>query len=415
MSKFAVIIPLYRHARYIRETLASVLAQTELPRRILVLDDGSPDDSLAVARAVAAEHPLVEVHAQENQGAHNTLNRLVEMASDFEYVAILNSDDRFHPRRLELGGAFLDAHRDAELLCTGLQIIGTNGDPLPEHHPRTKWFRAAWSCQGAWERGELSLSAWLGRANFLATTSNFMVRRAYLKNRPFGDYRFAHDYSLLAQAALDRHLALLPEPLLDYRVHENNTITTEPVRLTTEMLRVALDLAALTAPRLPESADLRAEWAAFLSAIPESISALRWDCFSAALTLPPGDSLDFPELTEFANKHLVNSWDGQGDLWANGGSAELGRAYEQNRLKHNELKATDRARADLSRLQEAILASRWATLGIALRQAEALRDASRGTAQEKLARLKKDVANNPWLRLGKGFKGVRKIYERATE
>lgn len=356
MSKFAVIIPLYKHAQYIRETLESVLAQSARPARILVLDDGSPDDSLAVARAVAEKHPLIEVHAQENQGAHHTLNRLVTLAEGCEYVAILNSDDRFHPRRLEVGAAFLEAHPDVQLLCTGLRIIGTEGDALPSEHPRSKWFRAAWSCAGAHERGELSLSAWLGRTNFPATTSNFMARREFLLAHPMGNYRFAHDYFLLLEAALEEVLAILPEPLLDYRVHENNTITTEPVRLTTELLGLMLDLKEKVAPRLAESSSLRAQWAAFLAAVPENISGVRWDCLAAAMA---GGREDFPELAEFPNKDLVNRWDGAGDLWG-GSTSEMARALAETRSKMEGLKGKDK---QLAGLREAIKASAWLRWG----------------------------------------------------
>lgn len=408
MSKFAVIIPLYNHQRYIEETLEFVLTQTELPARVLVLDDGSPDASLERARAVAARNPVVEVHEQANQGAHNTLNRLAELADGCEYVAILNSDDRFHPERLERGGAFLDEHPETALLCTGLRIIGTEGAPLAADHPRAKWFRAAWSCQPAWQQGGLSLSAWLGRANFPATTSNFMARRDFLLAHPFRDYRFAHDYYCLLQAALSGGLALLPEPLLDYRVHENNTITTTPIRLTTELLKLILDLAEEVGPRLAGDATLRREWAAFLGALPRNISGVRWDCVAAAAG---SGALDFPELAEFPNKELVNRWDETGDLWAGGDSAAgLARALGEARAQSADLKARVKAAKDLAKLRSALGQSRWVALGLALGFSKDLARDEGADPAEKLAKLRERLTCSAWLKAGRGFKGVKKVF-----
>src|SRR6187399_2014939 len=101
-ERVAVVIPCYNHARFVGEAIESVLNQTRPADRIIVMDDGSKDNSLAVTRAFTDRN--VEVHAQENRGAHAAINRLVELgATDCEWIAILNSDDRFLPRRLELG------------------------------------------------------------------------------------------------------------------------------------------------------------------------------------------------------------------------------------------------------------------------------------------------------------------------
>src|SRR6186997_1536327 len=99
-ERVAVVIPCYNHARYVGEALESVLAQTRSPDRVIVIDDGSKDDSMQVLRAF--EERGVEVRTRENQGAHATINELVQLAAqDCEFIAILNSDDRYLPERLE--------------------------------------------------------------------------------------------------------------------------------------------------------------------------------------------------------------------------------------------------------------------------------------------------------------------------
>ena len=98
--RIAVIIPVYNHARYVGEAIESVLAQTRPPECLLCIDDGSKDDSLAVCQRYADRG--VKARGRENRGAHNTINELVEWAAKegCDWVNILNSDDRFLPRRL---------------------------------------------------------------------------------------------------------------------------------------------------------------------------------------------------------------------------------------------------------------------------------------------------------------------------
>ena len=99
-ERIAVIIPVYNHARYIGEALESVLGQTRPPDRVIVIDDGSKDDSVAVMQPFKERG--VEVFARENRGAHETINELVRLAAkDCEWVSVLNSDDRYLPRRME--------------------------------------------------------------------------------------------------------------------------------------------------------------------------------------------------------------------------------------------------------------------------------------------------------------------------
>jgi glycosyltransferase involved in cell wall biosynthesis len=96
--RLAVIIPCYNHAHYVGAALESALTQSRKPDRVIVIDDGSKDHSVEVLRGF--ESRGVEVSAQENAGAHETINRLVaKAAEDCDLIAILNSDDSYLPGR----------------------------------------------------------------------------------------------------------------------------------------------------------------------------------------------------------------------------------------------------------------------------------------------------------------------------
>ncbi|HWB16803.1 MAG TPA: glycosyltransferase family 2 protein [Vicinamibacterales bacterium] len=122
--RFSVVIPCYNAAKFLPATLASVAAQTWPPHEVIVVDDGSTDDS---ARVAAAFDPAIRVVQQSNQGESVARNRGMDLATG-DWVAFLDADDLWHPRKLE---------RQAELTCadvvgvaTGHYVIDADGAPI---------------------------------------------------------------------------------------------------------------------------------------------------------------------------------------------------------------------------------------------------------------------------------------------
>lgn len=93
-----MVIPCFNRETQIRKAIDSVLCQTYLPHEIIVVDDGSTDNS---SKAAAAIDPRVKVIKQENKGAAAARNRGIK-ASTGDWIAFLDSDDVWHPRKLEL-------------------------------------------------------------------------------------------------------------------------------------------------------------------------------------------------------------------------------------------------------------------------------------------------------------------------
>jgi len=278
-ERTAVIIPCYNHARYIGAALESVLCQTHKPDRIIVIDDGSKDDSLKVLQTFAGRG--VEVFSRENQGAHATLNELVSLAAlDCPFVSILNSDDRYLPDRIATCLATARLQPGKSIISTGLLVVDENGAVMAEDAARARWFHGAWSIG---QQENVEMSEWLGQANFVATTSNIFARTAYLKANPFRPYRFIHDYFLLATAALENQLNIVTDVLLEYRVHGSNTITTRPEPLMREMLRMHLDLYHHHAAALRRSPDMRRRFYGFISSSWENISSFHAGLLQIAL------------------------------------------------------------------------------------------------------------------------------------
>jgi glycosyltransferase involved in cell wall biosynthesis len=134
-----VVLPAYNHAKYVVEAIDSIRAQTFDRWELIVIDDGSTDDTLAILQNHVAQcgDPRIRLLAQTNAGSHATLNRGMDMAKT-PYLAILNSDDRYASTRLERLINQAQTSSNDTFIVTGLRLIDGNGQPLPETH----WWNA---------------------------------------------------------------------------------------------------------------------------------------------------------------------------------------------------------------------------------------------------------------------------------
>jgi glycosyltransferase involved in cell wall biosynthesis len=421
--KVAVLIPLYNHERYIGAALASLRAQTRAPDRLIIIDDGSTDGSVAALNAANLASPdaapRIEIISQPNAGAPQTLNRAMALADDCEYLAILNSDDCYHPRRIGACLDYLQKQPEIDLVCSRLRVIDEAGEPLPPDAPRAHWFSAAWRFGAAPDlENPPDPAEWLGCANFPGTTSNFFARASWLRAHPFSDYRFAHDYHALILAALENRLGILDETLLDYRIHAANTISTEPERLIRELLRVNADLARSLAPRLAAEPELRARFARYQRAAWGNVSAFRADLFhvllAEALARLPAETVEtlltgfdagrFPEIRQFPNKAIVNM---------QGADASLADKFYALKAQLSSVRAAARAWAEYRQMQATLLGSRWFALGRLLGATRPITRAGGKTGAEKLAIVRERLAASGWMRLGcaLGLPSARKLRE----
>jgi glycosyltransferase involved in cell wall biosynthesis len=233
--KITCIIPSYNHAKYIEEAIRSVLRQTLPPERVVIIDDGSQDNSVELIRAL--NDPKIQLFEQKNHGAHVALTRGLELSKDCNFISVLNSDDRYHPERFARCVAFLERNPHIELVCTRIRLINESGVPVGQLDGRQRRVNRIWS--------RLSKSADLvdsmGYGNFTKTTSNFFFRSGAIA--AFRPYRFVHDYFAALTVAFRGTLGLVHQDLLDYRVHAANTIKAEGKgAVVQEVIQMHLDL-----------------------------------------------------------------------------------------------------------------------------------------------------------------------------
>lgn len=126
---FSVVIPLFNKGKHIGHTLESVLAQTEPPDQIIVVDDGSTDDGPSVVEGFADRG--VQLVRQHNQGVSAARNCGVRHASN-DYVAFLDADDWWLPDHLEWIRALIIENPESGLFSTAHLVFRNGGFHRPK-------------------------------------------------------------------------------------------------------------------------------------------------------------------------------------------------------------------------------------------------------------------------------------------
>lgn len=221
----SIIIPSYNHEQYIGEAIQSVINQKYQNWELIIVDDGSKDNSVETIKRFTDSR--IKLILQENQGAHNAINRGLSEAKG-EYLAILNSDDVYEADRFSIMISEMEKNSDLGFVCSYIRVIDSKGKDLG--------VKQGWKNMEPWlvPHKELSFAATedfklnLIMSNFTSTTSNFLFTRAlYEKIGGMRNLRFAHDWDFALRAAEKTECKIIDKPLLKYRVHESNTISSD--------------------------------------------------------------------------------------------------------------------------------------------------------------------------------------------
>ncbi len=244
----SVVIPSYNHAPFLEVTIGSVVAQSYRPLELVVVDDGSTDDSVGLLRGLLSGIRLDRalLIEQSNSGAHNAIMRGIE-ASSGEFVGLLNSDDFYHPQRIERLLPYLLAGRH-ELAFSGVSFVDSDGDSLPAFNPWPQWYRKCLDETTSCPTVGFRLLA----HNFSVSSGNFLFRRSlYDRLAGFSDHRFTHDWDFLIRSLHYSEPAFVREPLLSYRIHDSNTTETVRDVLCSEASHALRRFVALTGSEPP--------------------------------------------------------------------------------------------------------------------------------------------------------------------
>ena len=149
VAPVSVVMPCYRCAGTLARALESVAAQTVLPMEMILIDDGSADGTRALMQTLAGRYPqgwIRLVLQDQNTGAASARNAGWAVATQ-PFVAFLDSDDAWHPQKIEMQYAFMNANPEVALSGHGHRLLAP--DAVPDCSAGT-WRRASTRTSGTW-------------------------------------------------------------------------------------------------------------------------------------------------------------------------------------------------------------------------------------------------------------------------
>lgn len=205
--KVSVGIPIYNASLYLDDAIKSIMAQTYKKWELILINDGSLDSSLDIAKYYESLDSRIRVISDgENKKLPFRLNQLV-YESKGEYIARMDADDVMHPQRLEKQLSFLEENRNYDLVSSGLISIDNQNE--------VKGFRCVNQLYDDFSSPSLG---------YPIVHPSVMARKSWYERNLYSlEYPRAEDFELWTRAIIkkDFNMAVLPDLLLYYREEGN--------------------------------------------------------------------------------------------------------------------------------------------------------------------------------------------------
>lgn len=208
IMNLSVIIPTYNRAHCIKKAIDSVIAQTVQPQELIIVDDGSTDNLEAVLASYSAPF-IKQVRHPKNKGASAARNTGI-LAATCEYLAFLDSDDRWHKNKLETQIAFMKKNK-LDICCSNFSlyrngVLKSTIAYRPYTSIRLTSRDIAWGC-------------------FIAPGSTLICKKDLLETIRGYDITIprAEDWDLLIRLSQHHDIGWLNQPLAEIYVESSGT------------------------------------------------------------------------------------------------------------------------------------------------------------------------------------------------
>ena len=202
---FSVIIPLYNKAPYVAKAIESVLGQTYRDFEVIVIDDGSTDQSLEVAKTF--ENKSITIISQPNSGVSTARNNGVKLAKH-PYICFLDADDWWHPTFLEEMKRLITDFPDAGIYGSGYYIVKNGQERI-----------APIGVPQGFERGIIDYCEVYAKTLCMPLTSISVVIPKHIFDEEKGfksQLKFGEDFDLWIRITLKHKVILVNKPLAYY-------------------------------------------------------------------------------------------------------------------------------------------------------------------------------------------------------
>lgn len=210
----SVIVPTFNHSAFLERSVSSVLAQTYPHFEVIIVDDGSQDDTPALVSSRWTAESRVSYFRQENKGLGAARNKGLSSSSG-EFVQLLDSDDSIAAGKFESQVRAFEEDKDADIVYSDYANLGGDKNHVGEV-----------ACPLA--RGESPLSR-LIRENFMPVHSSLIRRQVFDKEGGFDESRVAlEDWDLWLRLACRGYKFSYLPGVFAYYHHDGSTMTSNP-------------------------------------------------------------------------------------------------------------------------------------------------------------------------------------------
>lgn len=206
--RISAVITAYNSAKFIAQAIESVLAQTRIPDEILVVDDGSMDETQQVV-STYLESGLVRYIYQDNQGAGAARNTGIQNTTG-EFLTFLDADDLWLEDKTQRQEELLRAHPEVALVSGQLFWL--------DLHTGKRWLMLVAHKSTFRGRCDILVNNWIGNPSIV------MLRRSALNQVGLFNpaLQWGQDWELWIRMVSRFEVKVLPEPMIIYRSHEAN-------------------------------------------------------------------------------------------------------------------------------------------------------------------------------------------------
>lgn len=209
----SVVMPTYEAGDYIQPCLESILSQSYGPLEVVIVDDGSTDDTLSIIKSFD-DNRVNFIQREGEKGIPSARNKGIEAASG-DYIACHDADDRSHPKRFSRQVSYLERNPTVAAVGSGARLIDSHG----KKRARRRVLESP------------SLADLLKQNHFVHGST--MFRRSALQQVGYYDewFELAEDYELFLRLANNYPVKNIDQPLYDLRIQEESVYASEIERL----------------------------------------------------------------------------------------------------------------------------------------------------------------------------------------
>jgi len=220
----SVIVPSYNHAAYIEKCIKSIISQTYKNIQLIVIDDGSEDNSVEILSKLSKEHHFTFV-SQSNIGLSATLNKAIKQYVIGNYISLVASDDWWLENKLETQVRFLEENPTYKMCYSKANVVDDVGEIKYTYGRKPSSISFF---------DELLLST---EGSFIPVLTVMYERQLHQELGYYDEDSYIEDWDMHLRIAYNHNVGFIDEVLACYRYHGSN-MSSNTVKMTHALIRI---------------------------------------------------------------------------------------------------------------------------------------------------------------------------------